>query len=171
MKSSDFFYYPLFLWRFHLLFLFTEIKYYHYFARHQNFEILYYPLVEKFFSKVLRFVPEEVKRLSRFEYHPEIGHERDEFLQNEEIIEQRISIIRKIFEDSIKAHYVLIDDLDVFNFHNNTRPKIDASFASEQYFQLLKERNITLAKDFAAAEKNKTFVTNQGAKATVLHLM
>lgn len=151
------------------MFIFPGIKYYHYFIRHQAFETIYYPFVEKFFFKVLRFVPEEVKKLSRFDYYPELGHNRDEFLQNEELIEQRINIIRKIFEDALKAHYVLVDDLDVFNFVNNTRPKLDAFFESEQYFQLLKDRNITLVKDLADAKKNKTAFRRQ-TKATVLNL-
>ncbi|KAI5699105.1 hypothetical protein M8J75_016359 [Diaphorina citri] len=121
-----------------------KIKYFHYFVRHQRFEVLYYPLVEKFFFKLLRYIPSEVKKFTRFVYYKELGHDKEEFLENEGIIDKRINIIRNAFDDAIKAHYVLADDLDVFNFVNNSRAKIDAFFQSPQYFDAIKQLNITL---------------------------
>uniref|UniRef100_A0A8D9DWP4 Uncharacterized protein n=1 Tax=Cacopsylla melanoneura TaxID=428564 RepID=A0A8D9DWP4_9HEMI len=121
-----------------------KIKYLHYFLRHQHFALLYYPIVERFFFKLLRYMPSEVKRTSRFVYYKELGHDREEFLDNENIIDKRIHIIRNRIEDAIKQHYVLADDINVFNFVNNSRPKLDAFFRSENYTRILAEHNITL---------------------------
>lgn len=131
-----------------------DIKYYYQFCIHQQFEVVYYPKVEKFFFKLLRYIPREVKNAMRYVFYPEMGHDKEEFVENERMIDTRINIIRNIIEDALKCHYVYADQMFSYKFFNHTKLTVDALWRTGAHESLIKEYSFTTRR--VTSSRNQT---------------